>query len=121
MRGTKKVFTHGQRVRNVKPTQPFAPSLIAAPGLLAHSTRRLGWPLVNLRMDWSENPNQPLERAWEIHCPQMNAYGRPVLPDATAHSGCARAILENARLNPISQSQNCAYRFDFFNRSCNLL
>lgn len=35
---------------------------------------RLDWPLVDLRMDWSDTPIQALETAWKIYRPQMAAY-----------------------------------------------
>ncbi len=35
---------------------------------------RLDWPLVDLRIDWSDSPIQALESAWQIYRPQMMAY-----------------------------------------------
>lgn len=35
---------------------------------------KLDWPLVDLRIDWSETPIQALETAWQIYRPQMAAY-----------------------------------------------
>ena len=35
---------------------------------------RLDWPLVDLRVDWSDAPIQDLETAWQIYRPQMAAY-----------------------------------------------
>ncbi|GLS87060.1 hypothetical protein GCM10010873_20340 [Cypionkella aquatica] len=35
---------------------------------------KLDWPLVDLRIDWSETPIQDLETAWQIYRPQMTAY-----------------------------------------------
>ncbi|MES2433687.1 MAG: DUF1028 domain-containing protein [Pseudomonadota bacterium] len=35
---------------------------------------KLDWPLVDLRIDWSDTPIQALETAWEIYRPQMAAY-----------------------------------------------
>ncbi|MFN3825088.1 MAG: DUF1028 domain-containing protein [Pseudorhodobacter sp.] len=36
---------------------------------------RLSWPLVDLRIDWTEDcPILALERAWEVYRPQMAAY-----------------------------------------------
>ncbi len=35
---------------------------------------KLDWPLVDLRMDWSETPIQDLAEAWAIYRPQMAAY-----------------------------------------------
>lgn len=34
----------------------------------------LDWPLVDLRIDWSEHPIQALSTAWNIYRPQMAAY-----------------------------------------------
>lgn len=35
---------------------------------------KLDWPLVDLRIDWSDSPIEALETAWEIYRPQMAAY-----------------------------------------------
>lgn len=35
---------------------------------------RLSWPLVDLRIDWSEDPIGDLETAWAVYRPQMAAY-----------------------------------------------
>lgn len=35
---------------------------------------RLSWPLVDLRIDWSEAPIPALRAAWEVYRPQMAAY-----------------------------------------------
>lgn len=35
---------------------------------------RLFWPLVDLRVDWSDNPIDDLTRAWSVYRPQMGAY-----------------------------------------------
>ncbi|MDB5664019.1 DUF1028 domain-containing protein [Cypionkella sp.] len=35
---------------------------------------KLDWPLVDLRIDWSDTPIQDLEIAWAIYRPQMAAY-----------------------------------------------
>ncbi len=35
---------------------------------------KLDWPLVDLRIDWSDTPIQALETAWQIFRPQMTAY-----------------------------------------------
>ena len=35
---------------------------------------RLSWPLVDLRMDWSDAPIEMLRAAWEVYRPQMDAY-----------------------------------------------
>lgn len=35
---------------------------------------RLGWPLIDLRIDWAEDPIGMLRQAWEVYAPQMGAY-----------------------------------------------
>jgi uncharacterized Ntn-hydrolase superfamily protein len=35
---------------------------------------RLSWPLVDLRIDWAEDPVGMLRTAWDIYAPQMQAY-----------------------------------------------
>ncbi len=35
---------------------------------------RLSWPLVDLRIDWSDDPIGDLETAWAVYRPQMAAY-----------------------------------------------
>lgn len=35
---------------------------------------RLTWPLVDLRIDWAEDPIGMLRTAWDIYAPQMDAY-----------------------------------------------
>ena len=35
---------------------------------------RLSWPLVDLRIDWAENPIGMLREAWDVYAPQMAAY-----------------------------------------------
>jgi uncharacterized Ntn-hydrolase superfamily protein len=35
---------------------------------------RLDWPLVDLRIDWAEDPVGMLRAAWEVYAPQMGAY-----------------------------------------------
>ncbi len=35
---------------------------------------RLTWPLVDLRVDWSDRPIDDLETAWQVYRPQMAAY-----------------------------------------------
>jgi uncharacterized Ntn-hydrolase superfamily protein len=37
-------------------------------------TDRLTWPLVDLRIDWAEDPIGMLRAAWDIYAPQMHAY-----------------------------------------------
>jgi uncharacterized Ntn-hydrolase superfamily protein len=37
---------------------------------------RLSWPLVDLRVDWSEQPIDDLLAAWRIYAPQMQAYAQ---------------------------------------------
>lgn len=47
---------------------------------------RLDWPLVDLRIDWSETPIQALESAWQIYRPQMAAYVQRALDPTQAPS-----------------------------------
>lgn len=35
---------------------------------------RLSWPLVDLRIDWSDDPIGMLRKAWDTYAPQMAAY-----------------------------------------------
>jgi uncharacterized Ntn-hydrolase superfamily protein len=35
---------------------------------------RLDWPLVDLRIDWADDPIGMLREAWEVYAPQMLAY-----------------------------------------------
>jgi uncharacterized Ntn-hydrolase superfamily protein len=35
---------------------------------------RLDWPLVDLRIDWAEDPIGMLRQAWDVYAPQMAAY-----------------------------------------------
>ena len=35
---------------------------------------RLSWPLVDLRIDWADDPIGMLRSAWEVYAPQMEAY-----------------------------------------------
>jgi uncharacterized Ntn-hydrolase superfamily protein len=35
---------------------------------------RLSWPLVDLRIDWADNPIELLRTAWDVYAPQMAAY-----------------------------------------------
>lgn len=35
---------------------------------------RLSWPLVDLRIDWADDPIGMLRSAWDIYAPQMDAY-----------------------------------------------
>jgi uncharacterized Ntn-hydrolase superfamily protein len=35
---------------------------------------RLSWPLVDLRIDWAEDPVGMLRAAWKVYAPQMGAY-----------------------------------------------
>lgn len=35
---------------------------------------RLDWPLVDLRIDWADDPVGMLRAAWEVYAPQMAAY-----------------------------------------------
>lgn len=35
---------------------------------------RLSWPLVDLRIDWADDPVGMLRAAWDVYAPQMGAY-----------------------------------------------
>ncbi len=35
---------------------------------------RLSWPLVDLRIDWADDPVAMLRAAWDVYAPQMQAY-----------------------------------------------
>jgi uncharacterized Ntn-hydrolase superfamily protein len=35
---------------------------------------RLSWPLVDLRIDWADDPIGMLRAAWDVYAPQMQAY-----------------------------------------------
>lgn len=49
---------------------------------------RLDWPLVDLRVDWSDDPIGDLRRLWTIYEPQMQAYvDRAENPDAAPSYG----------------------------------
>lgn len=47
---------------------------------------RLDWPLVDLRIDWSERPIADLRAAWEVYAPQMDAYVQRALDPRAAPS-----------------------------------
>lgn len=47
---------------------------------------KLDWPLVDLRIDWSDSPIEALETAWEIYRPQMFAYVQRAQDPTTAPS-----------------------------------
>jgi uncharacterized Ntn-hydrolase superfamily protein len=47
---------------------------------------RLDWPLVDLRIDWSETPIEALELAWQTYRPQMAAYVQRALDPTLAPS-----------------------------------
>lgn len=47
---------------------------------------RLDWPLVDLRIDWSETPIEALSIAWQTYRPQMAAYVQRALDPTQAPS-----------------------------------
>ncbi len=47
---------------------------------------KLDWPLVDLRIDWSETPIEDLATAWEVYRPQMGAYVQRALDPTEAPS-----------------------------------
>ncbi len=48
--------------------------------------RDQNWPLVDLRVDWSEAPLDALAEAWAVYAPQMEDYVRRALDPAAAPS-----------------------------------
>jgi len=51
---------------------------------------KLSWPIVDLRVDWSDHPIQQLCSLWEIYQPQLDAYvQRAQFPDAAPAYGVA--------------------------------
>jgi uncharacterized Ntn-hydrolase superfamily protein len=36
--------------------------------------RDVSWPIVDLRVDWSDDPVADLQRIWEIYAPQIDDY-----------------------------------------------
>ncbi|WP_201589285.1 DUF1028 domain-containing protein [Psychrobacter fozii] len=44
------------------------------------------WPIVDLRLDWSENPIDDLATAWQVYEPQMNDYIARAVDPTTAPS-----------------------------------
>jgi len=36
--------------------------------------RDVSWPIVDLRVDWSDSPIEELRKLWEIYQPQVDAY-----------------------------------------------
>jgi uncharacterized Ntn-hydrolase superfamily protein len=47
---------------------------------------RLDWPLVDLRIDWSDDPIAALAEAWKVYRPQMGAYVQRALNPTIAPS-----------------------------------
>jgi uncharacterized Ntn-hydrolase superfamily protein len=45
---------------------------------------KLSWPIVDLRVDWAEQPIEQLAQAWEIYKPQMMAYVQRALDPTQA-------------------------------------
>jgi uncharacterized Ntn-hydrolase superfamily protein len=51
---------------------------------------KLSWPVVDLRVDWSDHPIQQLCSLWELYQPQLDAYvQRAQFPDASPAYGVA--------------------------------
>ena len=51
---------------------------------------KLSWPVVDLRVDWSDHPIEQLCLLWELYEPQLNAYvQRAQSPDAAPAYGVA--------------------------------
>lgn len=50
--------------------------------------REVSWPVVDLRVDWSENPIQKLTQIWGVYAPQLEDYvRRAVNPEAAPSYG----------------------------------
>ena len=47
---------------------------------------RLDWPLIDLRIDWSDAPIADLRTAWDVYAPQMAAYIQRALDPSAAPS-----------------------------------
>lgn len=39
-----------------------------------HVVRDVSWPIVDLRVDWSDSPIEELRKLWEVYQPQVDAY-----------------------------------------------
>jgi uncharacterized Ntn-hydrolase superfamily protein len=51
---------------------------------------KLSWPVVDLRVDWSDHPVDQLRSLWELYRPQLDAYvQRAQYPDAAPAYGVA--------------------------------
>jgi uncharacterized Ntn-hydrolase superfamily protein len=51
---------------------------------------KLSWPVVDLRVDWSDHPVEQLRSLWELYRPQLDAYvQRAQSPDAAPAYGVA--------------------------------
>ncbi len=51
---------------------------------------KLSWPVVDLRIDWSDHPVEQLRSLWELYRPQLDAYvQRAQSPDAAPAYGVA--------------------------------
>jgi uncharacterized Ntn-hydrolase superfamily protein len=46
--------------------------------------REVSWPIVDLRVDWSDSPVGDLERIWELYEPQVDAYVQRALDPGRA-------------------------------------
>jgi uncharacterized Ntn-hydrolase superfamily protein len=47
---------------------------------------KLDWPLVDLRIDWSDSPITDLAAAWQVYRPQMAAYVQRAIDPTQAPS-----------------------------------
>jgi uncharacterized Ntn-hydrolase superfamily protein len=47
---------------------------------------RLSWPIVDLRIDWAEDPITMLRTAWDVYAPQIEAYVQRALDPTQAPS-----------------------------------
>lgn len=53
-------------------------------GLLV--VREVSWPIVDLRVDWSEDPIGDLSRVWSVYAPQIDDYVRRAIDPCAAPS-----------------------------------
>lgn len=64
--------------------------IMSAALLIAH---RETWPLVDLRIDWAENPQRELRRLWEFYEPHQERFIKQVLTPSEL------TLLENSPMN----------------------
>jgi uncharacterized Ntn-hydrolase superfamily protein len=55
---------------------------VRSAGLLV--VREVSWPIIDLRVDWHEEPISALSSVWEVYEPQIEDYVRRALNPAAA-------------------------------------